>query len=98
MSYCKGCGKEIVWAIDENGYKIPLDPRAPVYMRLEKMDDGTIRVRRDESSCVTHFATCRKANEFSRKKCGICGKEMNYRGDHLCDVRNAKVETKKNME
>lgn len=93
MAKCKGCGKEIVWALDENDHKIPLDLTSPVYMLLEKLSDGTHRVRRDKSSAVTHFATCRRANDFSRKKCGICGKEMNYRGDHLCDVRNYKPQT-----
>ena len=99
MAKCKGCGKEIVWALDENNHKIPLDLTPPVYMLLEKLSDGTHRVRRDKSSAVTHFATCRRANDFSRKKCGICGKEMSYRGDHLCNMDDArKLEEKRVKE
>lgn len=76
---CRGCGKPIVW-IELDGKKIPLDPRAPVY-RVWPADDGGLRTpqtgeRAPQKSTetylaplymVSHFATCPKASDFSRR-------------------------------
>ena len=59
MTSCKGCGREIVWAEDDKGTKIPLDPRAPVYQVV----DGV--AVRNTKAMVSHFATCSQANRFS---------------------------------
>jgi len=73
-SKCKGCGKEIVWGTTQNGKKIPLDPKPPVYFYREPTG-GMFEIKkfdtvRHESCMVSHFATCSKANDFSasRKK------------------------------
>ena len=73
MSKCKGCGKEIIWAKNENGKMVPLDASAPVFLITEADDEtGCVKVGHDDlPACyVSHFATCPKANEFSssRKK------------------------------
>ena len=61
---CK-CGKQIVMAQDEDGNWIPLDASAPTYSYW--FEDGKAKcARAGRSVCVTHFATCPKANEFSR--------------------------------
>jgi hypothetical protein len=71
MSTCRGCGREIVWGTTEDGKKIPLDPRAAVYMLgPRKIDDGDHAdgdqiVKRTTLALVSHFATCAKANQFS---------------------------------
>jgi hypothetical protein len=62
MPECKGCGKTIVWGETEDGKRIPLDPKPPVYRfnehgKLERVD-----------ASVTHFATCSAANDFSASK------------------------------
>ena len=62
-----GCGKPIVWALDENSKRIPLDPRAPVYRVVENEAGETI-CWREPQAMVSHFATCSHANEFSRSK------------------------------
>lgn len=73
---CKGCGKPIVWAKDEKGQAIPLDPRAPVYDVIE-VREGVTCVRskpgqnvmgHNLASMVSHFATCSKAAQFSGSK------------------------------
>ena len=71
---CKGCGKPILWATDDKGQNIPLDPRAPVY-RVHKMKQD-FTCERDvlvgdagggDSRCmVSHFNTCPTADQFSR--------------------------------
>lgn len=69
MSNCRGCGKPMLWGVDqETGAKIPLDPRAPVYelCALEE-STNTFTVRRSKTHHVSHFATCPKANQFSGK-------------------------------
>lgn len=66
MSTCK-CGKTIIWGTDENGTKHPLDPVAPVYQGLPS-EANNIKVIRLKQAWVSHFATCRFANDFSKKK------------------------------
>jgi hypothetical protein len=69
MSTCKGCGREIVWGEDAAGKKIPLDPRPPIY-RVRNMGGELVQVERATVGMylVTHFATCPKASQFSRKR------------------------------
>ncbi len=64
MANCKSCGKEIIWAKTPEGKNIPLDAVAPVY-------DITLRdgiARKVSGVHVSHFSTCRKANDFSASK------------------------------
>lgn len=69
MSNCKGCGKKIVWGIDENGKTIPLDPAPPIYMLACMTTRGqeVTRAPRNEYM-VSHFSTCAKANDFSSSR------------------------------
>lgn len=70
MATCRGCGKQIVWGIFQDGPKakrIPLDPRPPCYRALDPISDGAVRIEREREVYVTHFATCPKANDFSGK-------------------------------
>jgi hypothetical protein len=64
---CRGCGKNIVWAILENGKKIPLDPTPPCYV-LTACGGPEPAAVRDRGVMVSHFATCPKANQFSGSK------------------------------
>jgi hypothetical protein len=66
-SPCRGCGKPIVWALKEDGGKIPLDPRPGVYRVAvdHAFGDGELRAVLKPDCLVTHFATCPKANWFS---------------------------------
>jgi hypothetical protein len=69
MSACRGCGKEIVWAVNrQTGAKVPLDPRAHVYTETGRTEIGDPIVERAPGPMVTHFATCPKANDFSGSK------------------------------
>ena len=72
MAKCRGCGKEIVWGVTEDGKKIPLDPRAAVYRFTDHGQGGprpdNSRIIRDRNAMVTHFATCPQAGQFSRSK------------------------------
>lgn len=68
MSKCKGCGREIVWALNsETGKRVPLDPMAPVYFLIERSreDGGNECQRAPAQMYVSHFATCPQANDFS---------------------------------
>ncbi len=64
---CKGCGRAIIWALNLSGKggPIPLDATAPVY-RLSMKGGRPVAVR-DELAKVSHFVTCPKRDEFSRK-------------------------------
>ncbi len=67
---CRGCAKPIVWGTTDEGVRIPLDPRPPVYevegfYGGERGDPQLVRVRRHYKAYVSHFATCPKANWFS---------------------------------
>lgn len=74
---CNYCPKSIVWAINEHGKKIPLDPQAPVY-RIVRFDQeaGAYIVERagadvgsglNPTNYVSHFATCSGASAASKK-------------------------------
>lgn len=70
---CKGCGTPIVWARDANGKAIPLDPKPATYGVKVDPQLGAICVRANGADSVaqvyvSHFATCPKANEFSRAR------------------------------
>lgn len=68
MASCRGCGKQIVWAEDKNGKKIPLDPAPPVYeFTHDQMINKTVCNKLDRAA-VSHFATCPNANDFSGSK------------------------------
>ena len=71
-SVCRGCGRPIIWAENENGKKIPLDATAPVYQVTEEKIDTenrryAIKVQRS-GGYVSHFSTCPKASDFSKAK------------------------------
>lgn len=63
---CKGCSKEILWAVDEKGTKHPLDTTPPTFIVVGHDKDGTAKVQRS-NGYVSHFATCPNAAEFSGK-------------------------------
>ncbi len=66
MAKCE-CGHTIIWATDEKGTKHPLDAVAPVYEHVSN-DGNNVTVRRRSMAWVSHFATCRLANKFSKGK------------------------------
>lgn len=53
-----------------DGKVIPLDPRPPIYAaKLWDEDRETpMEVERHFTAYVSHFATCPKASDFSKKK------------------------------
>jgi hypothetical protein len=65
-SLCKGCHKEILWAVDEKGTKHPLDTTPPTFVVVGYEKDGTAQVKRS-NGYVSHFATCAAAEHFSGK-------------------------------
>lgn len=66
-SHCKGCGARVVFAIDENGKNQILDPKPPVY-DVALSEVGNSSCGRIRGGMVSHFATCPKASQFSKKK------------------------------
>lgn len=69
MAICKGCGKKILWGQTEDGKNIPLDPIPPVYCIVATRPNGNLFVEKtDQEYMVSHFATCPKADEFSKSK------------------------------
>jgi len=74
MSRCKGCGKEIVWGVTDEGKKIPLDPSAPVYYvsdeQIETPQGMTPKIERERQHMVSHFKTCPNAADFSKGRRG----------------------------
>lgn len=68
ISKCKGCGKNIEWIEHVNVVtgevkKIPLDPTPPTY----RFNPVTSLWERSDAM-VSHFATCKNANDFSKTK------------------------------
>lgn len=62
MTACKGCGKEIRWAVDMNtGARIPLDAK-PLEVYVIVGDGSCCKA---PPSYISHFKTCPKADQFS---------------------------------
>lgn len=62
---CRGCGKRLFFVRDGNGRLQPLDAVAPVFT-VERDMTGAPVAQRLLSAYVSHFATCPKADAFSR--------------------------------
>lgn len=58
------CKIPILWAETPEGARIPLDARAQVYRAVHR--DGRVIAERVTDCYVTHFATCKHADQFSR--------------------------------
>lgn len=74
---CAGCGRPIVWGQLKDGTKVPLDPRPAVYWVVAPAADHYMISRANGSkekaqgqAMVSHFATCPKADQFSRGSAG----------------------------
>jgi SH3-like domain-containing protein len=69
---CRGCGKQVLFVRDATGVTVPLDPAPPVWHRIYDPDDGRHFWIKDGSASgertafVSHFATCTRANDFSK--------------------------------
>lgn len=68
-SFCRSCGRQIVWAETSHGKKVPLDPKALVFSVMN--DKGKLIAVKPsggpigEQFMVSHFATCPDANKWS---------------------------------
>ena len=64
---CRGCGKPMLMIQDKNTKAwIPLDPKAPTYCvyRIQDNEGKFVYYCERTTANVSHFATCRDANEF----------------------------------
>lgn len=67
---CRGCGRRILW-IEIDGRRIPLDAVAPCYVRMTDKETGAeVWAQGRGNAYVSHFATCRAANQFSGRNRG----------------------------
>jgi hypothetical protein len=63
---CKACRCPLHLVVGPNGKLIPLDERSPVYRVTTDMLGNPV-AERVPDVFVSHFATCPKANDFSKK-------------------------------
>jgi len=80
VSVCRGCGARVVWGKTPEGKTIPLDPKPPIYVVENVVQDpadatnlkvtvsranGTEIVPGVRRFMVSHFATCPEAGTFT---------------------------------
>lgn len=66
---CKRCNCPIIFAENpQTGATIPLDASSPVYRLVDDRDHDKLLAFPVKNFHVSHFKTCRHADEFSRKK------------------------------
>lgn len=68
VSRCPACGQAVIWAVDRVGTRIPLDPKAPVYLvRSLAFEDGRLPVERGDQdvAMVVHWSTCKAIRQPS---------------------------------
>jgi hypothetical protein len=63
---CRACGKKLAFVRDAEGRLHPLDVVAPTF-RVQADGAGLPIAVRASSTFVSHFATCPRASEFSRR-------------------------------
>lgn len=73
MSACRSCGAEILWAVTENGKRIPLDAdpsivKTPGAFELRGDDPPLAIAARSRRVFVSHFATCPHAAQHRKGK------------------------------
>lgn len=77
LSRCRNprCGRKVYFLPDENGKIQCLDAVAPVFI-VDHAEGGTAdgkdyseaSCRRDKMAFVSHFSTCKYADDFSKKR------------------------------
>lgn len=65
---CKGCGRKVIFIVDDKGKTQILDAVAPTW-RISDDCAGTRYCHR-AAAYVSHFSICPKASEFSKKRKG----------------------------
>jgi len=72
MAICKGCGREIIWAMNETGSRVPLEECKHAYVGInaDRPTPGTTFdvVRPPDVVYISHFLTCARASDFSKSK------------------------------
>lgn len=73
MSRCRSCNAEIVWAITENGKRMPFDaePAERPTGLFKLVNDGPDVLARSvagEPVYLSHFVTCPNADEHRRPR------------------------------
>jgi hypothetical protein len=77
-AHCKGCGRPILFALDESGKRQVLDLSAPVFLPIlpeGRPSEEPPRWARVREAAVSHFSTCSHANEFSQRPLHAARKE-----------------------
>jgi hypothetical protein len=65
-SYCRSCGKPVLWVETENGRRMPLDYEPEQRFVLDAHTDPmTARMRRTYAS---HFSTCPNAAQHRKER------------------------------
>lgn len=64
-AFCRGCGRKVFFVKDADGKTQILDAVAPVWSIQGQPEPMATR---EIGSYVSHFSTCPKASEFSRRK------------------------------
>jgi hypothetical protein len=72
MNFCKSCGAEIIWAVTENGKRMPLDAqpinRPSCFVLNDREDPPVAVVAKGPSVYVSHFATCPNADQHRKPR------------------------------
>jgi len=69
---CKGCGKEILWMLNENGKREPFDAKVSRVLVYGLIVDSETQ-KAEEAPCqidkghLPHFVTCPKADQFRKR-------------------------------
>jgi hypothetical protein len=64
---CKACKAPLIFVRDMEGRTQVLDKAAPVYILRDDIDGNSVAIRA-ANSYASHYSTCPRASEFSRKE------------------------------
>ena len=63
VSKCRSCGADIIWALNDNGVKTPLNAKRAIFYKIDKTSETVVQ----HYGHINHFITCPQRDKWRKK-------------------------------